>query len=66
MELSRRFEGKKFMWDGKTYPDENQAQEKLLKYQADGFLSLLVKEENQCYIFTRREIKEVVIEGKPA
>ena len=66
MELARRFEGKKFMWDCQTYPDESQAQEKLRKYQADGFLAQLVKEDNQYYVFTRREIKEVIVEGKPA
>ena len=66
MDLSRRFDGKKFMWDSLTYADESQAQEALRKYQADGFLTQLFKEDNQYYVFTRREIKEVIVEGKPA
>ncbi len=65
MQLSRRFEGKKFMWDGQTYPDQKLAQEAFQKYQADGFQAQLINEENQFYVFTRREIKEIVVEGKP-
>ena len=64
MELARRFDGKKFMWDGKVYPDEKQAQEAAQKYQADGFVVALVSEDNQFYVFTRREVKEIVGEGK--
>lgn len=63
MELSRRFEGKKFMWDGKVYPDEQQAQEAVLKYQTEGFLTTLLSEDNQFYVFTRREVKAVKIES---
>jgi hypothetical protein len=66
MDLSRRFEGKKFMWDGRSYLDEKQAQDVSLKYQTDGFQTRLINEDKQYYIFTRREIKEVVVEGKPA
>jgi hypothetical protein len=66
MQLSRRFEGKKFMWDGVVYADPKQAHEAAQKYQADGFQTQLINEENQHYVFTRREIKEVVVEGKPA
>jgi hypothetical protein len=65
MQLSRRFEGKKYMWDGQVYPDQKQAEEASLKYQANGFQTQMVNEDNQYYIFTRREIKEVVVEGKP-
>ena len=59
MELARRFEGKKFMWDGKAYPDEQQAREAAQKYQADGFAATLFSEDNRFYVFTRREVKEV-------
>jgi len=59
MELARRFEEKKFMWDGKTYPDEKQAQEAAQKYEADGFVAIHFSEDNQFYVFTRREVKEV-------
>ena len=65
MQLARRFDGKKFMWDGQTYPDQKQAEEAARKYQADNFLTRLVAEENQYFVLTRREVKEVVVEGKP-
>ncbi len=65
MELARRFDGKKFMWDGQTYPDQKQAEEAARKYQADNFQTQLVAEDNQYFVLTRREVKEVVVEGKP-
>ena len=65
MELARRFDGKKFMWDGQTYPDQKQADEAARKYQADNFQTQLVAEDNQYFVLTRREVKEVVVEGKP-
>jgi len=54
------------MWDGQAYADEKQAREASQKYQADGFQTQLVGEENQFYVFTRREVKEVIVEGKLA
>ena len=65
MQLARRFDGKKFMWDGQTYPDQKQAEEVARKYQADNFQTQLVAEDNQYFVLTRREVKEVVVEGKP-
>jgi hypothetical protein len=65
MELARRFGGKKFMWEGQAYSTEEEAMKTAQKYQADGFQAELVAEDNGFYIFTRREIKEAVTEGKP-
>jgi len=68
MELSRRFGGKKFMWDGNTLSTDEQVREKAREYQERGFQVEVVVEhdgDNKFYIFTRREIKEVVAEGKP-
>ena len=64
MELARRFDGKKFMWDGQSYPDHKQAEEAARKYQADNFQTQLVAEDNQYFVLTRREVKEVIVEGK--
>jgi hypothetical protein len=66
MQLSRRFEGKKYMWDGQAYADEAQAGEASRKYQTDGFMTQTVKEDGQVYVFTRKEVKEIVVEGKSA
>lgn len=65
MELARTFGGRKFMWDGKTYQNQKEAEEVGQKYKDDGFEVELVEEEAQCFLFTRRVVKEVVVEGKP-
>ena len=65
MELARIFNGKKFMWDGKTYTDEKEVKEIAQKCKDDGFEIELVKEGNQYFLFTRRVVKEVVVEGAP-
>ena len=68
MELSRRFGGKKFMWDGNTHPTEEQARQKAREYQERGFQVELVvvrDSDDKFYLFTRREVKESVVEGKP-
>ncbi len=65
MELARVFNGKKFMWDGKVYTDEKEAKETGQKYKEDGFEVELIEEENQYFLFTRRMVKEVVVEGQP-
>ncbi|HEX78238.1 MAG TPA: hypothetical protein G4O03_07540 [Dehalococcoidia bacterium] len=65
MELARTFGGKKFMWDGRAYKDRREAEEVGQKYKDDGFEVELVEESGQCFVFTRRVVKEVVVEGKP-
>ena len=65
MELARVFNGKKFMWDGKVYTNEKERGEIGQKYKDDGFEVELVEEENQYFLFTRRVVTEVVVEGQP-
>ena len=65
MELARIFNGKKFMWDGKVYTDEKERREISQKYKDDGFEVEPVEEENQYFLFTRRVVTEVVVEGQP-
>lgn len=65
MELARIFDGKKFMWDGMVYTDEKERREISQKYKDAGFEVELVEEDNQYFLFTRRVVKEVVIEGSP-
>ena len=61
MELSRVFNGKKFMWDGKTYTDEKETKEISQNYQQNSFEVELVKGENHCLLFTRRAVKETQV-----
>ena len=65
MELARVFNGKKFMWDGRIYTNEEERREIAQKYKDDGFEVELVEEENQYFLFTRRVVTEVVVEGEP-
>ena len=65
MDLARVFNGKKFMWDGKACTEEKEAKEVGQKYKDDGFEVELVEEENQYFLFTRRVVTEVVVEGQP-
>lgn len=65
MELARQFGGKKFMWDGRVYEDQREAEEVGQKYRGDDFEVELVEEGGQWFLFTRRVVKEIVVEGKP-
>ncbi len=51
------------MWDGRTYVNEGEAKSTEEKYRKNGFETKIIKEENQYLIYTRREIKEIVLEG---
>ncbi len=65
MELARIFNGKKFMWDGRVYTEEKERREISQKYKDDRFEVELVEEDNHHFLFTRRAVKEVVVEGQP-
>ena len=65
MELARIFDGKKFMWDGRVYADVKEMRKISQKYQDDGFEVREVEEGSQYFLFTRRVVTEVVVEGKP-
>ncbi|KPJ69023.1 MAG: hypothetical protein AMJ45_01255 [Syntrophobacter sp. DG_60] len=56
IDLSKIFEGKKFMWDGMTYETEEQAKEVMERYKKDGFEVRTVKEGDQYLVYSRREV----------
>jgi hypothetical protein len=62
---SRIINGKKFMWDGVVYKSEAEAREVMEKYNNDGFQVELIEEEKQYLVYTRRVVKEIVLDGKP-
>lgn len=64
MELAKIFNGKKFMWDGNDYSDKKSASETANEYRNDGFETELLEEENKYFVFTRRLVKEVIVEGQ--
>ena len=65
MQLARIINGKKFMWDGKDYPDEKSALDTAQEYKNNGFETEVFEEEKKYYVFTRRVVEEVVVEGQP-
>jgi len=63
-ESSRILNGKKFMWDGVVYPSQEEAQAVVEKYKKDNFEVEFVDEEKQYLVYTRRVVKEIVLDGK--
>ena len=57
------FDGKKFMWDKGSYSTKAEANEKIKKYEKEGFETRLVKEEKKYFIYSRRLVTEIVLEG---
>lgn len=65
MQLAKIINEKKFMWDGKDYPDKKSALDTAQKYKNDGFETEVIEEEGKYFVFTRRVVKEIVVEGQP-
>jgi len=61
---SRIINGKKFMWDGIVYPSQEEAQGVMEKYKKDNFEVEFAGEKNQFLVYTRRVVKEIVLDGK--
>ena len=61
----RFFDRRKFLWDGEQYPDRSSAETKKAEYEAQGFETQLVEEDGKFLLYTRRVVKEVVVEGEP-
>jgi len=65
MEMARTFDGKKFMWDGRIYESAVEVEEVRQSYQNNGFDVERVDESGQQFLFTRRVVEEVIVEGQP-
>jgi len=65
MENVKTIDGKKFMWDGQTYDSKVKAQEVISNYEKDKFETRLIKKEDKYFVYTRRVVTEVVVEGPP-
>ncbi len=58
-------DGKKYMWDGEDYESEAAARENISKYENENFETKLIEEEGKHFVFTRRVVTEIVVEGEP-
>jgi hypothetical protein len=58
------FKEKKFMWDGIEYPSEEEALKKAQTYKNNGFEVETYEESGKIYLYTRRVVKEIIIQGQ--
>ena len=65
MDLARVFNGKKYMWDGRIYETKQDMKKTAEEYAKENFEVEEVEEEGKFYLFTRRVVTEVVVEGSP-
>ena len=61
-EITRLFEGKKYMWDGQEYDNEEQASSVEKQYTEKGFEVQMWREDGKVLIYTRRIVTEIVLE----
>lgn len=61
-EKARFFEGRKFMWDGEEYDNEEKASAAEKQYREKGFEVAIVREGGKVLLYTRRVVTEVVVE----
>jgi hypothetical protein len=64
-ESVRFFDRLKFLWDGETYGSGAEAGAKKAEYESQGFETRVVEEEGASLLYTRRVVKDVVVEGQP-
>lgn len=65
MDLARVFNGKKYMWDGRIYETKQDMKKTAEEYSKENFEVEEVEEEGEYYLFTRRVVTEIVVEGSP-
>ena len=63
-DISKIINGKKFMWDGVVYESKKEAEDTMQKYKNDEFEVDLIEEEGKHLLYTRRVVKEIVVEGE--
>ena len=66
MRKSMLMDGKKYMWDGVEYRDESEANGAVENYAAAGFETRRIRENGRDYLFTRRVVTEIKVEGAPS
>lgn len=65
MPLVKVIDGKKFMWDGSETEDGKDAAAASEKYESAGFETRLIEEGGKYYLYTRKVVTEVKVEGAP-
>jgi hypothetical protein len=60
--LATKIDGKKFMWDKGNYSTKEEALEKMVQYEKDGFEAECIEENGRYLVYTRRLVTEIVLE----
>lgn len=61
---AKQIDGKKFMWDGNTYENEEEAKNAEKSYSEEGFETRIVQDDGKYEVYSRRIVTEVVVEGE--
>ncbi len=64
LEISKNFDGKKFMWDGYKYDSEGEAQKIESGYLEKDFETNILQYEGTFLVYTRRVVTEIVLDGE--
>lgn len=62
MDNVKFFDEKKFMWDGRTYISESEANNIKAEYEKNNFETRLVREGDAYFLFTKRIVTEIEVE----
>lgn len=54
-------DGKKFMWDGQVYDNQEEASRAAQSYHVEGFEIQMVEDGGKFLVYTRRTAKEVAV-----
>jgi hypothetical protein len=63
-DLAHISDGKKFMWDGRSFEKREEALRLAETYRKDGFEVRMVEEGGRSFLYTRRVVKEAAAAGQ--
>ena len=58
-------ENRKYLWDGETYENAEDAQDKIAEYEKEHFETRLVEDDCQFLVYSRRVVTDIVLGGAP-
>ena len=61
MDKVRTIEEKKYMWDGRMYESDSEANAVKQEYEKNAFETHLVQEDGHYFLFTRKVVTEIKI-----
>ena len=57
-------DGKKYLWDGLTYNDREEAKAKAESYEKNDFETHIIEGAEHFLVYTRRIVTEIVLDGE--